>query len=96
MVKNLPCNARDVGPNPGRRTDPHAVEPLSPRARTRESTCCSERPCMPQLRPNTAKLINLKSCVTLSKLVILSQLSFLTWKKDIMASLFLCCIKDGL
>ena len=37
MVKNLPCNAGDVGSIPGLGTKiAHAVERLSPRARTTE------------------------------------------------------------
>ena len=39
VVKNLPCDAEDVGSTPGQRTGiPHAAEQLSLRAPTREST----------------------------------------------------------
>ena len=64
VVKNPPCNARDMGSIPGQRTKIlHAMEQLSPRATTRQSVCHKERshvtqqrrPSMLQLRPHTAK-----------------------------------------
>ena len=68
MVKNLPCNAGDVGSIPGRGTKiPHAAEQLSPcavttepqlwrtHATTRESMQCNERTQMTQRRPDAAK-----------------------------------------
>ena len=64
MVKNPPCNARDVGSILGQRIKiPHSMKQLSPRATTRHSVCHKERshvtqqrrPCMLQLRPHTAK-----------------------------------------
>ena len=68
MVKNLPCNAGDVGSIPNQGTKiPHAVEQLSPRATiteprclspcatTRESVYPKERLRMTQLRPKAAK-----------------------------------------
>ena len=64
MVRNLPCKAGDAGSIPGRGTKiPHSLEKLSPQAATRESVSHNERsymmqrkPCMLQLRLNTAKL----------------------------------------
>ena len=39
MVKNLPCNAGDLGLIPGQRTKiPHATEQLSPATATTEPT----------------------------------------------------------
>ena len=39
VVKNPPCDARDMGSIPGQRTKiPHAEEQLSPRAITRDLT----------------------------------------------------------
>ena len=44
-VKNLPCNAEDIGSVPGQRTkNPHAVERLSLHATTRESMHHLENP----------------------------------------------------
>ena len=52
MVKNLPCNAGDVGSIPGKETKtPHASEKLSLCATTREPTCCNSRAHMPLLKP---------------------------------------------
>ena len=66
VVKNLPCNAEDVGSIPGWGTSiPHAVEQLSLHAATREFDCCNESSLMMQqkfhvlqLRPNAGKSIN--------------------------------------
>ena len=45
MVKNLPCNAEDVGSVSGWRTKiPHASEELSPHTATRESVGQNEDP----------------------------------------------------
>ena len=68
MVKNLPCNAGDVGLIPGRGTKiPHAAEQLSPCAvmtepqlwhtcaPTRESMHLNKRTKMMQRRPDAAK-----------------------------------------
>ena len=65
VVKNLPCNAGDVGSIPGQGTKiPHAAGQLSLRHNhwTRESVNCNERSCMMQqrscvlqLRPDAAK-----------------------------------------
>ena len=44
VVKNLPCNAGDLGSIPGRRTTIlHALEQLSPRTTIKESVGFSER-----------------------------------------------------
>ena len=67
MVKNLPCSAGDMGSIPDWWTKiPHAVEQLSLWATTRESVLCNEsshimqqRSRVPQLRPDTAKWINI-------------------------------------
>ena len=49
VVKNLPCNAGDVGSIPGWGTRiPHVVEQLSLHAATREFDCCNERSLMMQ------------------------------------------------
>ena len=41
-VRNLPCNAGDMGSIPGQGTRiPHALEPLSQRATTTEPAHCS-------------------------------------------------------
>ena len=64
MVRNLPCKAGDAGSIPGQGTKiPHSLEKLSPQAATRGSVSHNERsymmqrkPCMLQLRLNTAKL----------------------------------------
>ena len=54
VVKNLPCRAGDAVSVPGWGTKiPHAMEELSPWAKTRESVAHSERStwcCVPQLR----------------------------------------------
>ena len=56
MVKNLPCNAGDVGLIPDQETKiPHAAEELSPPATTRMFVHLSERSYVLQLRPHTAK-----------------------------------------
>ena len=50
VIKNLPCNAGDVGLISGQGTKiPHAMGQLSPCATSRE------KPTHPKLRPNTAK-----------------------------------------
>ena len=68
VIKNLPCNAGDVGSIPGQGTKiPHALEQLSLCATATEPTCSAacapqleslhhmQRSHMPQLRPNAAK-----------------------------------------
>ena len=58
VVKNPPCNAGDSGSIPGGGTKiPHAAEQLSPWATPRKTSRCNGRSCVPQLRPDTAKLI---------------------------------------
>ena len=55
MVKNLTCNAGDVGSILGQVTEsPHAVEQLSHQT-TSESMFCDERSCIVELRPDAAK-----------------------------------------
>ena len=80
LVKNPPCNAKDMGLIPGQETkvsraaeqlSPHAPELVScnyqgQRVMTRESVYCSERSHMLPLRHKTAKWINIfKECVFL-------------------------------
>ena len=71
VVKNLPCNARDVGSTPDEGTKiPHAVEQISlhattteahtlwsPHTTTREPVGHSERSCMTQQRSCVSQLI---------------------------------------
>ena len=60
MVKNLPCNARDMGSIPGQRTKiPHAVGQPSPCATSSEATGHSWREaCTLQLRPDATEKNN--------------------------------------
>ena len=63
MVKNLSCNAGDMGSILGQGSKiPHAMEQLSPRTATFEPVCPNEKSHMtqwgsgvPQLRPKAAK-----------------------------------------
>ena len=56
MVKNLPCNAEDVGLIPDQGTKIlHAAEELSPSATTRMFVHLNGRSYMLPLRPHTAK-----------------------------------------
>ena len=56
VVKNLPCNAGDTGPIPGRGTNfPHAEGLLSPSATTREPAHRDKRSFMTQLRPEAVE-----------------------------------------
>ena len=56
VVKNLPCNAGDVGLIPDQGTKiPHAAEGLRPPATTRMFAHLDERSYTLQLRPHTAK-----------------------------------------
>ena len=56
VVKNLPCNAGDVGLIPDQETTiPHAAEELSPPATARMFVHLNERAYRPQPRPHTAK-----------------------------------------
>ena len=66
VVKNPPCNARDMGSIPGQRTKiPHAAEQLSLSATTTEHVSHNywvhvpqQRSHVPQPRPNSTKYIN--------------------------------------
>ena len=61
MVKNLCCNARDMGLIPGWGTKIlHVSDKLSPQATARDPECHNERSCVLQLRLNVAKQINIK------------------------------------
>ena len=56
MVKTPPCNAGDVGSIPGQGTKiPRAMGQLNLHATTTEPVSCSERPQVPQSKPDTAK-----------------------------------------
>ena len=56
MVKNLPCNAGDVGSMPGWGTKIlHPLDQLSLHTTISESTCHNRRSHMPQLIPKAAK-----------------------------------------
>ena len=68
LAKNRPCGAGHVGTIPGQGTrNPHAAGQLGPHTTTAEPVSCSgqshttqQRICVPQLRPDTAKQINIK------------------------------------
>ena len=65
MVKNLPCNVRDVSSIPDWGTKiPHAKEQLSPHATSRELVCPKGRFRVPPLRPDAAKrkVLEVESC----------------------------------
>ena len=56
VVKNLPCNAGDMGSIPDQGTKiPHAAEQLSSCTTTRKSVPSNERYHMMQLRPEAAR-----------------------------------------
>ena len=60
MVKNLPCNAEDVGSISGQETKiPHASEQLSPCASTTEAT--HSEACVPQLGSSHAT--TMEACI---------------------------------
>ena len=59
VAKNLPLNAGDMGSVPGGGPRSHTPEQLSPHTETRGSTLCNDRFRVSQLRPNTAKQINI-------------------------------------
>ena len=62
VVKSLPCNIRHMSSIPGWGTKiPHATGQLNPHSATRDSVRCNRRSHVPQLRPDVAKYVNIKT-----------------------------------
>ena len=56
VVRNLPCNAGDLGSIPVQGTKiPHAEQQLSVRTLSRELVCCNKRSWVLQVRPDAVK-----------------------------------------